>query len=242
MTSGLQNLLFILFLLLAVAASIKARKLTPVGAVTGGLLGCLVFVGAGFWGIAMVAFFFLLGTLATSWKKDFKVRNGMSEQGSSRRNAGQVLANAGVAAICGACGYLFPEHIGMFRLMMAASLSAATADTLSSELGNVYGRNFYNVLTFKKDTRGLDGVVSLEGTIIGVAGSSFIALIYMCGFGFSWSTFMVLLLAGTFGNFTDSFLGAWLERRQLIGNDLVNACNTLAAALFALLLQLLTSN
>src|SRR3954452_11012766 len=126
-----------------------AKKLTIAAALTGGVLGVLVFAGAGFTGIAMVAVFFLFGTIATSWKKGYKERVGLSGINSSKRNAGQVIANAGVAAICGLLCYFFQQYTLLFRLMMAASLSSAIADTLSSEMGNVYGKRFYNILTLQ---------------------------------------------------------------------------------------------
>jgi uncharacterized protein (TIGR00297 family) len=122
--------------------------------------------------------------------------------------------------------------------MMAAAFASATADTLSSELGNVCGSRYYNILSFRKDMRGLNGVISLEGTLCGVAGSLLIALIFSAGFGWSIRVTAIITLAGTIGNIFDSLLGATFERRHWIGNDAVNFLNTAIAALSVLLLRL----
>ena len=119
--------------------------------------------------------------------------------------------------------------------MMAAAFSSATADTLSSELGSLYGRKFYNILSFKKDTRGLDGVISVEGTLFGVIGSMLIAVVYSAGFGWG-ENFFLIIIAGTIGNLADSLLGALWERKRLLHNDVVNFLNTLIAAGVCLLL------
>jgi uncharacterized protein (TIGR00297 family) len=116
---------------------------------------------------------------------------------------------------------------------MAGAFSSATADTLSSELGTVYGKKFYNILTFQKDKKGLDGVVSFEGTGIGIAGSAVMATIYCLGAGWSLA-FLWIVIAGTIGNLCDSVLGATVERRQIIGNDVVNFLNTLIGAMVLL--------
>ncbi len=176
------------------AYSIVARKLTPIAAITGILLSLAVYTGAGFTGIAMMAFFFLAGTAATAWKIKWKQQQNLAENNKGTRTAWQVLANAGVPAIAGLAHLVFPAAEGsvnihspdigtLASLTIAAAFSSATADTLSSELGNIYGRRYFNIISFKKDTRGLDGVISLEGTLCGLAGSTLIAIIYAAGFG-----------------------------------------------------------
>ncbi|MBE7172002.1 MAG: DUF92 domain-containing protein [Williamsia sp.] len=214
--------------------SMRAKKLTPAGAVAGGLIGLLVFTGAGFTGLAMMTLFFLLGTIATSWKRELKERQGIAEENKGGRTAGQVIANAGVPALLAVGVLLAPANANLFRLMMAAGFASAAADTVSSELGNVYGSRYYNILSFKRDERGLNGVVSLEGSLFGVAASAAIACVYATGFGWN-KNFFVIVLAGTLGNVLDSVLGATLERKHYLSNDGVNFFNTLAAALAALL-------
>ena len=139
-----------------------------------------------------------------------------------------------MAALLGILAIVDHERKDLYTLMMAASLSSAAADTSSSELGMVYGRRFFNILTFRSDRRGLDGVISIEGTLLGVAGSALIAFLY-CLFEGWGASFLLIVAAGTFGNLLDSLLGATLERRHILHNDAVNFINTLAAALLVLL-------
>jgi uncharacterized protein (TIGR00297 family) len=228
----------IIILLLGMLYSEKAGKLTLPAAVTGAVIGFIVFAGAGYTGLAMMTTFFILGTVATSWKSNYKQQLGLAEENKGRRTAGQVIANAGVAGILALLILFDDKRAGLYILMIAASFASAAADTLSSELGNVYGRRFYNIITLKKDARGLNGVVSLEGTLIGIAGSTVIALIYFVAFG--WSKHLLfIVIAGTFGNLLDSVLGATFERQKVLNNNAVNLSNTACAAIVAWLLALL---
>lgn len=209
--------------------SLWARKLTPAGAWLGGSIGLVIFLGTGYVGLAMLTLFFGLGTAASAWRVADKRRLGLAEENKGRRTAGQVLANAGVAGVLALLSWLFPEFAPLGQLMLAGSFAAATADTLASELGNIYGSRYVNILTLKPDTRGENGVISLEGTALGAAGSSLIAAAYCLGYGWE-PEFWWLVLAGTAGNLVDSLLGATLERRGSLSNNSVNLLNTLAGA------------
>jgi len=231
-------LIMVPVLAIASIASVKTGKLTAIAGLTGFTGALLIFAGAGCTGIAMLAAFFVLGTAATSLGMNEKYKLGIAEKNKGRRTAGQVMANAGVAAAMALLVLILPQQAGLFQLMIAASFASAAADTLSSELGNLYGKRFYNILTFKKDKRGLDGVVSAEGTLAGLVGSVIIALIYSAKFSFGKETVWIII-AGTAGNLFDSVLGASLERRHQLNNNAVNFLNTAIAAFIALLLYYL---
>jgi uncharacterized protein (TIGR00297 family) len=229
------SVIILLLLLIMAIVSVKKEKLTVPAAMVAVLVGIVVFAGAGYIGFILLGVFFVLGVLATSHKKELKANLHSGAAHTQRRNAGQVLANGGVAALCAAGALVDPENAAVYSMMLAASLASAAADTLSSELGMVYGRNTFNILTFKKEPAGLDGVISWEGSLIGAAGSLAVAAIWSLDAGFGKGTFLVGL-AGVVGNLFDSLLGALLERKKYIGNDLVNFCNTLFAAFTAWLL------
>ncbi|MBS1529251.1 MAG: DUF92 domain-containing protein [Bacteroidetes bacterium] len=237
---SLSYLIVIVLLTLGAYFSIRERKLTLGGAIAAFCVGLAVFMGDGFRGLIMLTAFFLLGTLATSWEKEKKNQFKSKSDRATTRDAGQVLANGGIPAILGLLVLWFPHHSGYFRLMMTAALSSAMADTLSSELGMLYGRWFFNIITFRKERKGLDGVISITGLLIGVAGSAVVALIYCFG-AFGSKRFGLIILAGTIGNLADSILGALYERKGLIGNNTVNFLNTLIAALSVWLCSLLIS-
>lgn len=230
--------LIYLLLLAGVALSIWRKKLTVSGAIIGGVIGLLIFKGGGYTGIAMLSSFFIVGSWATGWHLDKKQKARLAERDKGKRTAGQVIANGGVAAMFGTLAWYRPEYAALFQLMIAGSLAAATADTLSSELGTVYGRRFYDIISFKKVGAGPDGVVSLEGTLIGAAGAVLIALVYSLGTGFT-ITGLIIVAAGITGNLADSVLGATLERKGFIGNNTVNFLNTLTGALICLGLWLI---
>lgn len=229
----LLNWIFLFLISVGVLLSIKKNKLTTGGALTGGIIAVLILYGTGAMNVIMMAVYFILAILATNYKR--KEKQFFKNEETIKRDAFQVLANGGIAGLCGVAALVFPYNIPLFIFLLAASLSSAIADTLSSELGTVYGKNFVNILTLKKDKKGLDGVVSFEGTLIGIGGSLIIALIYSWVSG--WTIYSTLIvIAGTIGNLFDSILGASLERKGILGNNTVNFLNTLIAALMAFLL------
>ncbi|WP_449437800.1 DUF92 domain-containing protein [Pedobacter steynii] len=50
----------------------------------------------------------------------------------------------------------------------------------------------------------------------------------------------MVIAAGIIGNITDSLLGATLERKSYLNNDMVNFLNTLVASLFGMMFYYLS--
>ena len=110
--------LFLFILFTAMLISVRKNKLTVGGAITGGVIGFFIFLGARYTGIIMIGLFFLCGTMATAWKINLKENEGFAELNKGRRTAGQVFANGGVAGIAGLLSFYIPEQGQLFQLMM----------------------------------------------------------------------------------------------------------------------------
>jgi uncharacterized protein (TIGR00297 family) len=223
-----ELIVFILLLALAVIFSIVKRKLTLTATIVAALLAILIYSATKLAGVALLGTFFLLGILATAWNR--RRQSGLTYHETQQRGTLQVLANGGVAGLLAILVFVLPDLETIILLMMACAFSSATADTLSSELGNVYGRRFYNILTLKKDRQGENGVISIEGTLFGIAGSIVIGLVYTMTARTGLSSFIIIIIAGTAGNIADSVSGATLERKNIVGNNAVNFLNTFIAA------------
>lgn len=236
-TPDMQSIYILITIAGLAGLSVVIRKVTVMAGIVGAVIGAILYIAAGLNALTLLAVFFVLGTTATYLKRESKLALNLHEN-TNGRTAFQVLANGGMAGLLALAILIFPLNHDLCKIMIAACFASATSDTLSSELGNIYGKKFYNVLSLKKDTKGLDGVVSLEGTLFGLAGAAVIALIYIAGNNWS-ANFYTIVSAGMFGNVFDSILGATLERRKLINNDLVNFANTAFAATVAMVLWLL---
>jgi uncharacterized protein (TIGR00297 family) len=114
-----------------------------------------------------------------------------------------------------------------------AAMAEATADTVSSELGQVLGGEPRLITTFRRMPAGTDGAVTIVGTLTGCLGAAIVILV--AGFVLPMRRIDALLAfaAAVFGLFFDSLLGAIPERRGWINNDAVNTLSTLAAGLLA---------
>jgi uncharacterized protein (TIGR00297 family) len=157
------------------------------------------------------------------------------DRGALRRNAAQVAANLGVGALAGALGNQHGALVA--NTVLLAALAEATADTLSSEVGQLAARPPRMLLTGRVASPGTDGAISLPGTAAGVAGAILLGLLGCWAFALPEWAGAVGVGAGVFGLFFDSVLGQLAELRGYVNNDAVNFLSTLAAAGLALILM-----
>jgi len=214
------------------------KKIDLNGALVGISLAFVIWIGTGEVALLSLFTFFIIGTLASSWKKDAKARLRLDQEYDGKRGIQNVLANGGTAGILSFLAFIIPEYHHILFIMAITSFAAACSDTLSSELGNVYGRKYFNIITLKPAQRGIDGGVSLEGFGFGIFGSLIIALLPVL-FQADLKVFVIIAISGFLGNIIDSILGATLQQKGKLSNHEVNFWATLIASLISLGLILL---
>lgn len=243
----------------------KLRTATPWAAASGAVIAANLMlstaVAAPFrpWQTALTPVFavFLLSFVATRLGRERKERLGIAERRGGR-TAAQVAANLGFAALI-ACpmvqiwlsnsGFFLHNGIAMAPLFapVIAALAEAAADTVSSEVGQVFGGTPRLITTLREVEPGVDGAISPIGTLAGIAAACItalagaVALHRILLFGSHWEIFWLAAAGGIFGLFFDSLLGATLERRGWLNNDAVNFLSTASASAFALGLLALLS-
>jgi uncharacterized protein (TIGR00297 family) len=232
-------------------AVLKLRAATPAGAAAGVILtASLMFSTVTFpyqpWNTALVPVLAvsLLAYFATRMGRAQKERLGTAEERHGRA-ASQVAANLGVAALVltqNFQSWLIDSHwfsrgtlapVPIFAVGLAG-LAEAAADTVSSEIGQVLGGRPRMITTLRTADPGVDGAISIAGTLAGIAAGVIVALAGTLALRGDASLFWISTAGAIFGLLFDSLLGATLERRGWLNNDAVNFLSTASAAAFAL--------
>ena len=227
------------------------RAATLMAATNGGMICLLIVLGTGRFdrsplvsGLAPLIALFLLTFAATRAGRTRKSAAGLAEPRKGR-TASQVLANLGAAAIFGSGLLNLPDWIvpsggiidfSMYAapFLLLAALCEATADTVSSEMGQAFGGTPILLTTLRRVPPGTDGAVSLLGSLAGLLAAALVAAVGLWSMRLSLRPTLIALAGGLIGWLFDSLLGATLERRGWLGNDLVNFSSTLVAVLAAL--------
>jgi uncharacterized protein (TIGR00297 family) len=231
------------------------RAATPGGAVCGGMICFLITLWTGSFmepvlrtGLTPLVLLFVLTFVSTRAGRTKKARTGLAESRRGR-SAAQVIANLSVAALsvspqsvnlvqrwmvhCCVSGLLDVWAFEVVKVMSVATLVEATADTVSSEIGQAFGGDPVLIAGLRRVQPGTDGAVTLLGSCAGVAAGALVAIAGGWAMHLSAGAMLTSLGAGIGGFFFDSLLGATVERRGWLGNDLVNFTSTVFAATFA---------
>jgi uncharacterized protein (TIGR00297 family) len=144
-----------------------------------------------------------------------------------------VLANLGIAALCSLLHALNPTRT-IYLLALAATLSEAAADTVSSEVGQASAERARLITTWEQVPAGSDGGVSMVGTVAGIIAAALVSLVCVMTGLIPWKWLGISLTTAFAGMIADSYMGATLERRRILTNDSVNFLGTCVAAALAL--------
>lgn len=187
------------------------KWLTRRGAGAALAVGLATVYGFGWRGFGLLLAFFISSSLLSD---------------RTTRNARQVIANGGIAALAALLGSW---------VAFSGAVAAATSDTWASEIGRRSRTPPRLITNGTPVPAGTDGGITLLGTAGGIAGALFIAVLarVLVPGGF----LMAVAVAGIAGMLLDSLLGATLQGRlRWLDNDAVNLAATAAGSGIAALI------
>ena len=239
------------------ALAVRARLLSPTGAIAAAALGALA-VGAGWsWAVLLAVFFSVTSAVSAygAGRKRALTRD-VIEKGATR-DAAQVLSNGGAFAVAAVLWTTTSDPVWLAA--GAGAIAAASADSWATEIGVALGGEPSSITSGRKIPRGTSGGVTVAGSLGALAGAAVVAGTMLI---IDWPlpAAAAAFLAGVSGMTFDSVLGATLQVHRLcpacgtateqklhhcgsptrvirgtpwMDNDAVNALATLAGAAVA---------
>ncbi|HEY2932849.1 MAG TPA: DUF92 domain-containing protein [Acidobacteriota bacterium] len=202
------------------------------GVIAGFICGSVIFWGGGWKGFLLLFAFFAIGTASTRVKQAWKEERKIAQENKGRRSARHALANCVAAALVSA-GLPFSPNAIIWKAALLGAFATATFDTVSTELGQVFGKAPVLIRTGRRVPPGTEGAVSVEGTLLGLAASALVSLL-------AWATGFVpaillpaVVLGATVGNLAESWIGAGRYQDESSKNEILNFYNTAIGAAVA---------
>jgi uncharacterized protein (TIGR00297 family) len=205
------------------------------GLFSAALIGIILIVFADArWFMVMLAFF-ILGSISTRYKYEFKKKLSIEQGQGGARGYRNVFANGIVAAAAAVLYGVFvrPEFIVLY----IGCVATAAADTMASEIG-VTGGTPYMITTLKKVPIGTNGGVTMTGELVALAGGFLVCVVALFLTIITPWMLVICTIAGFAGTNIDSIVGATLENNGYVGNAGTNLLATLGGGIFAVALFL----
>ena len=216
----------------------RTALLTRAGWIHAAALGTMLWGCLGWQGWLAVVAYLVLGSAVTKIGFREKQRKGIAEARGGQRGPENVWGSAAVGALLALGIGAELEPRSLLLIGFSASFAAKLADTFGSEIGKRYGRTTVLITTLRPVPPGTEGAISLEGTFASAVGSVLMTLVM-------WTLQLIpngpmaalVMLVGLVATLGESLLGALVQERfGWLSNELINAVQTLFAAVLAMLL------
>ena len=215
------NIVTILTLIFIAILVIKLKILDIYGSLIAIFIGISVLFGIGLNGLILLFAFFILTHFLTKYKYHDKRRTGLAQSKGGTRAWTNVLAN-GICTSLFALSYYF-FNLEILLISFITSISIATGDTISTEIGLLSKHKPRLITTLRKVESGYSGAITLLGTIAGVSSISLIILFaYGLDINQNYNYLVAALIGGITGIIIDSIFGATIQ-----ANYICKSCNQL---------------
>jgi uncharacterized protein (TIGR00297 family) len=206
--NGLQLIIGCLIAVAIAAVGYFMGSLSKSGAMSAVVVGAVTFGFGGFLPAVLLVTFFVSSS-ALSRVGGFRKREvAEAFAKGGNRDAGQVFANGGLAALLASL-FGVTEN-GIWLVGLAGALAAVNADTWSTELG-VLASGWPRLITNGSRVEpGTSGGVTLEGTLAALGGAMAIAILAGIGSG-ELQLGIAVVIGGFCGAILDSLLGASVQ-------------------------------
>jgi len=216
--------------------SYKLKAVDLSGAIGGFVIGVAIYYFGGYQAYAILLLFFIIGTACSKIGRKVKESQGIAQEKGGRRGLKNALANclpgAAFIIVYGSVSHhAYSSTIYLAAVAYTACFAAVLADTVSSEIGQVFGKRPVLITTFKSVPAGANGGITLTGTLAGMAAATLLSLCAMWLGLFEFADLWLPITGAFIGMNLDSLLGATLENNGIIDNEFVNFCCGMSAGL-----------
>jgi uncharacterized protein (TIGR00297 family) len=194
-------------------AGARAGALSGSGALAAIAVGTAVILGTSWPGAVVLGVFFVSSSALSRLGRP----TGIAAKGS-QRDAPQVLANGGVAALGGLAGLWFDGLLAL--ALVAGALGAAAADTWATEVGSRSRTPPRLLIAWRVTAPGTSGGVTALGSLAALAGalllgvcSSLLALLRFDAPA-AGALAIGVTVGGVCGSFVDTLTGELLQERR----------------------------
>ena len=233
----IQNEFFIGFLInfLLICVFFRLPIMTKSGWINAGFLGTMLWGCLSWQGWTSIVLYLFLGTLVTKIGYKYKTKKGIAEKRGGRRGPENVWGSAATGLFFAVLIKLNLWNLDLLKVAFASSFSAKLGDTFGSEIGKRFGKNTFLITSLRKVEKGTEGAISLEGTLASLLGSIIMSFAFLkLGIIYSYLQFIIVSISGFIATIIESFIGASLQEKYKLSNEIVNSIQTSIGAIFAI--------